>query len=47
MTAAPTRTDIDTFDDLIEVAASLPGSRTAAVAGRIRTLVRADGRGAA
>jgi glycosyltransferase A (GT-A) superfamily protein (DUF2064 family) len=35
VTEAPTRSDIDTFDDLLEVAAGLPGSRTAAVAAGI------------
>jgi len=32
---APIRSDIDTFDDLVEVAAGLPGSRTATVAAAI------------
>ena len=35
----PTLTDIDTMDDLLAVAAGIPGSRTAAVAGSIRRAV--------
>ncbi len=33
--AAPVRTDIDRFDDLLAVAAEIPASRTAAVAGAL------------
>jgi glycosyltransferase A (GT-A) superfamily protein (DUF2064 family) len=44
---APIRTDIDTFEDLVEVAAGLPGSRTAAVAAGIGIPALSVGRGVA
>jgi glycosyltransferase A (GT-A) superfamily protein (DUF2064 family) len=47
VTEAPIRSDIDTFDDLLEVAAGLPGSRTAAVAAGLRIPALSVGRGVA
>lgn len=44
VTRAEVRSDIDTFDDLLEVTAGLPWSRTAAAAGRVIGL--GAGRGA-